>query len=310
MEHALSIGVPVLVEKPIATKLSVAEKLVKLARRGNVQVAAAQVFLFARYIENYAKLISSSGAISALYVDWTDPTTEQRYGEAKHYDAGLPLFADWLPHILPILDTLLPALPDACRQLKVSRGGAKIELELNAGKIPCFIRLERNSCSRKRKIQATIGGKPAVLDFSKEPGVISFAQSRTTGDEFWDSGKKPLACMLSAFLALSNPSQQDARFDVSAGLQACRIIDKITKPYYEQLIPALIEQLSGVKEPDENFYYTLTELLSAKGPLTSKVLSRQIEKVMRCFNSKDSAIYFEQLARTHDPSGFFIEMVA
>ena len=219
------------------------------------------------------------------------------------------MFADWLPHILPILDTLLPTLPDEYSQLKVSRGGAKLELELTADKIPCVIRLERNSSHRKRTIQVIIDGKVSELDFSKEPGVISNAQSITTGDEFWDSDKKPLACMLSAFLQSLTSVDQDARFDIRIGLQTCKIIDKIAKSYYEQLIPWLVEQLSGSEEPDESFYYTLSEFLSAKGPLTANALRQQIEKVITCFNGEDRAIYFEQLTRAHDPSGFFIDMV-
>jgi predicted dehydrogenase len=309
VEHALSIGASVLVEKPIAINSTAAEKLAKLARKGNGQIAAAQVFLFARYIENFSKLITSSGPVDAIFVDWADPKIEQRYGETKQYDAGLPLFADWLPHILPILDTLLPTLPDEYSQLKVSRGGATIELELKADKIPCVVRLERNASYRKRTIQVIIEGKPAKLDFSKEPGVINFAQSSTTGDEFWNSGKKPLACMLSAFLALSTSTDHDARFDIGTGLQACRIIDKITKSYYEHLIPVLIEHLSGSKELNESFYYMLSELLSAKGPLTANVLSQQIEKVITCFDGEDRATYCEQLTRAHDPSGFLIDMI-
>jgi hypothetical protein len=309
VEHALSLGAPVLVEKPIATNSTAAERLVNFARNVNGQIAAAQVFLFARYIENFSKLIINAGPIDAIYVDWTDPKSEQRYGETKQYDIGLPVFADWLPHILPILDTLLSTLPNEYSQLKVSRGGAKLELELIADKIPCVIRLERNSSHRKRTIQVIIAGKVAELDFSKEPGVISYAQSITSGDEFWDDGKRPLACMLSAFLQLSTSVDQDARFDIRVGLRTCKIIDKISKSYYEQLIPGLIEQLSASEEPGENCYYTLSELLSAKGPLTANALSQQIEKVITCFNGKDRSIYFEQLTRAHDLSGFFIDMV-
>jgi hypothetical protein len=309
VEHALSIGAPVLVEKPIATNSTAAERLAKLARKVNGQIAAAQVFLFARYIENFSKLITNSGPIDAISVDWSDPKSEQRYGETKQYDIGLPVFADWLPHILPILNTLLPTLPNEYRQLRVSRGGAKLELELYADKIPCVIRLERNASHRTRIIKVNIDGKVSEIDFSKEPGVISYGQSFTTGDEFWDSKKKPLACMLSAFFQFSTSAYQDTRFDIRIGLHTCKIIDKIAKSYYEQLIPWLIEQLSASENPDESFYYTLSELLSAKGPLTANALSQQIEKVIKFFNSEDKAIYFEHLSQTQDPSGFFIKMV-
>ena len=63
VEHALSIGAPVLVEKPIAINSMDAERLANLASNVNGQIAAAQVFLFARYIENFSKLITSSGQI-------------------------------------------------------------------------------------------------------------------------------------------------------------------------------------------------------------------------------------------------------
>src|SRR2546422_7110793 len=130
VEWALLAGAPVMVEKPIALTGPAAERLADLARQRNVPFAAAHVFLFARYLDNFWKLIRNAGRIDSLHVDWADPESEERYGESKRYDPGLPVFADWLPHVVSIVGSLASRVPDNCRILEVRRGGAAIDLEL------------------------------------------------------------------------------------------------------------------------------------------------------------------------------------
>jgi predicted dehydrogenase len=152
IEWALSAGAPVLVEKPIALTAAASQRLANLARSRDVYFAAAHIFLFARYLENFARLVAKAGDIRSLQVLWMDPQTESRYGEKKQYDPGLPVFADWLPHVSSIVGALTPGLPQRCEKLKLLRGGAHLELELVLGEIPCSVQLARNGDRRRRII--------------------------------------------------------------------------------------------------------------------------------------------------------------
>ena len=57
IEWALSCGASVLVEKPITLNFLATQRLADFAYSQNTYFAPAHVFLFARYIENFSKLI-------------------------------------------------------------------------------------------------------------------------------------------------------------------------------------------------------------------------------------------------------------
>lgn len=296
VEWALSAGVSVLVEKPMAPTLASASRLTHLASTRNVRLAPAHIFLFARYIANFSKLISNAGEIHALRVDWADPKHEVRYGESKRYDPGLTVFSDWLPHIIPITSALLPTMPDSLRSLKVRRGGAAVELEMTAGDIPCVIHLERNAERRMRIVQGTAAAGTFQLDFSIEPGTIVHGESVTIGDELWNSDKRPVACMLTAFLKWAACGETDHRFDVGPSLKACRIIDQAAEKYYSALRPWLITRLSERTEVDDSLRYALSELILADGPLSDGELDRRIKLVKSRFTGADGARRSQELA--------------
>ena len=78
-----------------------------MALTRNIYLATAQVFLFASYVETFSKIIANENEIISINVLWKDPQSEKRYGEVKSYDPGLPLYLDWMPHILSILIAFL-----------------------------------------------------------------------------------------------------------------------------------------------------------------------------------------------------------
>lgn len=299
VEWALSAGVPALVEKPIALSLSAAQRLVDLARDRNVCLAAAHVFLFARYLENFAKLVAT-GRIESLHIDWADPESEERYGERKQYDPSLPVFSDWLPHVVPIAGALLPGLPDNCRRLEVRRGGAALELELMAGSIPCTVRMERNAKRRQRLVHAFVGGEMFQLNFSTEPGTICRDSSTMTGDQYWDSRKRPVARMLIAFLKWAAGGERDSRLDIVPGLQACKIIDQTLEMYSSVLMPWLIAKLATPGTVDEDLRYALAELLQAEDPISTVELDRRLNTLTGRFYGTEGARWSEELTRTGD----------
>lgn len=224
---ALSSGVPVLVEKPIALTAVASQRLADLARSQSARFAAAHIFLFASYLDHFSKLVSNSGNIQSLRVYWTDPSFENRYGESKHYDPSLPIFADWLPHVLSIVGTLTSNRPEKCTIKRFSRDGTYLELELMLGDILCNVRLVRNSDQRRRILEVVTGQKSLQLDFSQEPGVITDGFMTEVGDPDWEYKPHPAARMLTAFLKWASGGEFDKRLSLEVGLQACKIIDQI-----------------------------------------------------------------------------------
>jgi predicted dehydrogenase len=276
---AISSGLPTIVEKPIALTAATARHLTELARDRNVRFAAAHVFLFARYLENFATLVLGGGQVESLLIDWADPVCEERYGERKTYDAGLPVFADVLPHIVSIADGLGYGPPMSCRRVRVRRGGAAVQLELTAGGMLCTVNMERNAERRRRILQASVSGEVLQLDFSKEPGTIDRGNSSKTADSYWDSKMRPVASMLLAFLKWAAGGERDARLDAGPGLQACKLIDQVSEMYREDLMPWLFARLAQPGIVDKDLRYALAERLQADGPLHTAELDRQINAI-------------------------------
>lgn len=58
IKFVLMAEVSILVEKPLTLSSTTSEQLINVARSKGIRLAASHVFLYARYIENFAKLIS------------------------------------------------------------------------------------------------------------------------------------------------------------------------------------------------------------------------------------------------------------
>ena len=309
-EWALSNRFAVIVEKPVALAAASARSLANLARQESVRFAAAHIFLFARYVQAFSAAITEVGRIESLHIDWTDPEREVRYGERKRYDASLPVYSDWLPHVVSIAGALLPTPPDTCRCVSLRRGGAALELELSAAGVPCTVRMERNSDRRRRKIRAVAGVETLELDFSTEPGVIVRGFSSVTADPYWGSRRRPAACMLAAFLEWAAGGRYDERLAVGPALQACKVIEQVSGLYLSALIPWLAARLAESGTPDEEVRYSLTELLQADGLLSKGELDRRIDTVRARFADVDRARWTGLLAHPTEAARFLVSLAA
>lgn len=302
VEWALSAGIPVMVEKPIAITAAASQRLVDMSRNRNTRFAAAHVFLFARYLENFSKLVADAGSVQFLRVQWTDPQSENRYGEQKQYDPSLPVFADWLPHVLSMVGTLMPGLPQRCEKLKFLRGGAHLELDLMLGDIPCSVQLIRNSDQRRRIIEVSAGQKMLQLNFSKEPGIITCGSATMVGDPDWEVKRRPAARMLTAFLKWAAGGECDSRLDVEIGLRANRVIDETLGLYRMALMPWLVASLSSQVQVYEDLRYALSEMLLSEGSLSTTALDQWIERVRQQFSGTDGTRLVSELAGARDPA--------
>jgi len=159
IEWALLERLPVLVEKPVTLSATSTQRMIQLANFQKTYLATAHVFLFASYIEAFSELISDNARIDSVKVRWMDPKSESRYGEFKSYDSGLPIYADWLPHIYSILDSFMTGPAHISEILGFSRGGSDLKINLQYGQTPCVIELVRNGVSRQRVIEVTTSQK-------------------------------------------------------------------------------------------------------------------------------------------------------
>jgi predicted dehydrogenase len=283
VDWALDAEMPVLVEKPIALDAGSAQRLADRARRGSIRFAAAHVFLFASYLERLAVLVSRERDIRAVRVCWTDPRGENRYGDEKRFDPGLPVFADWLPHVSSIVGTLLPGGRHSCERLRLLRGGAHLELDLTVGGVPCSVQLVRNGERRQRVIEVAASDRMLQLDFSAEPGRINCGPTTFDGDPDWNARETPLALMLRAFLRWAGGGAFDSRLDHEIGLRACRLIDEARPLYDAALLPWLAGRLARAGDADEDLRYALGEILQSGGLLSAAVLERETERVREQF---------------------------
>lgn len=282
IEWALSRRLPVLVEKPVTLSSAATQRMADLAISQKTYLASAHVFLFARYVTAFSKLLNGVDGIQAMRVQWMDPRAESRYGEAKSYDPGLTIYADWLPHVLSILGTLSPSSIQLGRGLEVLRGGAHLKMDVRLGGIPCEIELVRNGTSRQRLIEAVTRNGLESLDFSKEPGTIISAASARCADPAWDIELRPAASMLRTFLRGAAGGGYDERLNVGIGLRVSRIIDQLSPAYHTAVSVWLGKKYSALdEEADADLRYALSEIIYVEEPLSSVPAEQRVEYVYR-----------------------------
>lgn len=282
IEWALSCGASVLVEKPLTLDFSASRRLADLACSQNTYFAPAHVFLFASYIENFSKLIVENKDIQLIRVKWMDPQSESRYGETKSYDPGLTIFADWIPHVISILGTLTSCETIRNERLRFSKGGAHLDIDLMLGGIQCAIQLVRNGSCRQRFIEVTTEHKMFTLDFSNEPGTISYGSTVYSADPNWDVKDRPVSKMLQAFLQGAAGGFRDKRLDITIGLRAGDIIEAISSLYYPALSSWLIEKISVAKYGDDiDLHYALCEIIHADDPHSGVSMDKRIDYIYR-----------------------------
>ncbi|EKP04888.1 MULTISPECIES: Gfo/Idh/MocA family oxidoreductase [Leptospira] len=298
IKFVLMAEVSILVEKPLTLSSTTSEQLINVARSKGIRLAASHVFLYARYIENFAKLISKEKNIQSLNFVWRDSKAETRYGELKKYDPFLPVYADCLPHVLSILDALFPDRLQSCTNLELVRGGAELKLEILLGDIPCTIHLERNGKDRRRNIEVVTKEDRFQLDFSQEPGFIFANSKKVSGDSQWETAKRPLACMLTSFLNWAGGGEFDKRLSAELGLSINRTIDQVSDFYRSAMADWFKYKLTDSSySVDEDVVYALAETLQVEEVyLTEPIIKKILDQVKDRFLKLNEITYLQILA--------------
>lgn len=246
-----------LVEKPVCLLRSRIEDLCEIADVGETVFGASHVFLFARYLQSYAASAASLGQSHSLRLIWTDGASDVRHGEKKSYDPAVTIFDDVLPHIVPIIDQL--AFRDlSLVSLDVQRGGAKLVIEALSEGRPVSLIMARNDEGRRRQIEVVTEAGPVVLDFATEPGFINILGNRENSDPLWDSAPRPLATMLTAFVAAANGAALDPRLSAHGAIAAAGLADVIRGRYFAHQAEWLEKRLGRPLDP--LVHYALAEL--------------------------------------------------
>lgn len=308
VEWALTQGYPVLVEKPVCLNLDAAQRLASLALARKVYLATAHVFLFARYIEAFSKLVTDENKIVSIRVLWMDPQSESRHGEVKSYDPGLPVYADWLPHVVSILGTFVIGTDLLCERLDFLKGGAHLKINLIYGQIPCDIELVRNGNSRQRVIEVVTEQKKMTLDFGKEPGTIYSDATPLSPDNDWSVQPRPVAKMLATFLQGAAGGSRDSRLDMSIGLSASHVISQ-TDPLYQSALLSWLSNEFVMKQNGINseLRYALVEILQTQDTYSSVPMEQRIGYLYKHIKELVMASNSEQASCTADVINLIIK---
>jgi predicted dehydrogenase len=299
ISKCLNSYIPVLVEKPLTLSYSASLKMVKLARKNKTFIASAHIFLFNSYLTKFSHLLSCSGKLKSIEIDWSDPIQENRYGERKKFDPSLPIFFDLLPHIVSIIFVLTGKCLLKFINLKFDSGGSAIEIEYRVADAKCTVRLARNSDIRRRIIRATADNY-LELDFSGESGIIKKDSSVIIEDDHWDNDSRPSAKMLSAFLNQSVGKGSDSRLDVQIGLEANKLIEEILFSYNKAMVTWLKNNLTSQSLIIDNLIYALREILLVNR-YSSDEAESLIGQIQRILANGSSSDWIDKLEEDIDP---------
>ena len=191
-----------------------------------------------------------------------DPECEVRHGEAKSYDASLPVYADWLPHVICLLHSVTRSTDWVPVTLELFAGGSHVKLALVSDKSLCSIELVRNGDRRQRILEVKTLNRTFLLDFSSEPGRIMADGVSLCSVDGWRVKPRPMASMLGAFLQGAVVGTYDSRLDIAIGLRANLLIDKVESSYRAALLPWLAKEvMNSSNYISDDLRYALSEML-------------------------------------------------
>ena len=216
---SLKNKIPTLVEKPVTLSQSQTKKLIYEAKKNNVKLFTSNVFLFSHNIISFLDKIKKKSKIRLIKIYWKDPLKEIRYGEMKKSDLSIPIYADYLPHILPFIWKLTNQKNIKLTSHRFSKDENKVKFNFLANYIKCHITLDRAAIKRVRLIK---------IDSERSTFTFNF---HTSKPKFND---RPLAKMLKTFFICAEKNINNHKLNIELSLKINQMMDQIL--YKKKLI--------------------------------------------------------------------------
>lgn len=270
IKESLLQGYHVIVEKPFTISSEQSQQVIELAHRLDRAIFSTNTYRFASYLEDFKNLLPADKTITRMDILWTDPGTEERYGERKIYDSRVPIVMDVLPHVVSIFETMGQFEAITLRSLHLKRGGAEVDLHFAFGHTESHIQVSRVSDKRRRILTVRHDSICHELDFSTESGIITSSTHKFAVDPSWESKVKPIASMLYSVIDFFENGVEDSRLNVATAIKANRSIDSVLPIYRAQQARYLLESFckrNSVRNPD--LRYALVESMQQSRKLDS-----------------------------------------
>jgi predicted dehydrogenase len=195
----LKLGLPVLVEKPLALNLKSALEVVNIAAQRNLTACVCLPLLKASYLRSYMEAFRGRKIVQ-IGLHWFDPAQEERYGAHKQVDVNTSKVDEIVPHLWSILNVLLDEKDFSVLSVAAKSPGRAV-IALSSGEVRIEAHLGRRALNRIRRIELDFADEgTAVLDFAIEPGKATVDGHHYRVDQNWDREPRPLAAVITEFL--------------------------------------------------------------------------------------------------------------
>tara|TARA_A100001015_G_C15032668_1_gene734218 strand:- start:1187 stop:2149 length:963 start_codon:yes stop_codon:yes gene_type:complete len=226
-KKSLKNKIPTLVEKPVTLSKLQTKNLIEEAKKNKVKLFSSNILLFSSNIFSFLKEIKEKNKIQSITIHWKDPIKEIRYGEIKKSDLSIPIYADYLPHILPIIWKLTNKKDIQLVSHRFYEDQSKVKLNFLANNILCYVTLDRAFTKRVRVIKIENERSNDLFDFhSPEPELYS---NNKKNNHYKPNIKdRPLAKMLRSLFNCAENNSNNHKLDIELSLKTNEMIDHIS----------------------------------------------------------------------------------
>ncbi|GEM_PF-3204967 len=207
--YFLSKGFNLLIEKPLATNYSQAEKLMKVCKGSKSIAMVGHIFLYNKAYLKFKDLASRIEGIKYLDFEGCD------YGP---FPKDSPVLWEWAPHDVSMCLDLLSEMPIGVSASSVANGMVFARLKFK--NVQAFMKFGWLSLEKKRKI-TVVGEKSSVIfDDTKEKKVIFYNNKKVDEPEYLTySLEQPLMSEIKEFInCLRNKKNPKTNINNSASV--------------------------------------------------------------------------------------------
>ena len=241
---ALAAGKDTFIEKPFAMTLLDAERVLLAAAKQRCSIG--HVLLFAPNLRRFADVVQGLGEPQTIEIQWSDPSGEERSGEAKRYDHSVNITDDVFPHIWSLVKIFVPGYSVELIAVRLEHGGRTAAMRMTAGATLIDAKIERDAQMRQRRISIQTARGGAEIDFSIEPGTAYVLGQPVDIAANYSS---PLRRELESFLQISPDSFASGLCNVSKAIEPVVLLE----PFRERLDAQRISAIWQGAGPNASF---------------------------------------------------------